>query len=168
MDSLPIPPITRFDAVMWFLRVQLWVSVVVALLSTPVLIDYLSRPLMSIPSVVRALLIDWLPVVILLAFPSVLASNSLGQSREKPVVSLGDCKALTLRCIGLVVFVNFLGTVALVSLFLIYDLATNSSTFASKYLFFGNVRELVLAFLHALLGFVLAFGPAIRDSLQPR
>jgi len=172
MESLPIPPLTRFDAVMWFLRVQLWVSVVLAVTNS------LTSAILFLPPLLIAggrgssflflsgVIVAWIPCLVLLTFPSALTSSALGDSKRNPLISTRDWKFLIARCVGLAALIGSLGRVVFLPFDIAYDLFVGMSwsTVLSGPRFYSNTGP----FLSFILGFVLAFGPAIRDALRPR
>jgi len=182
MDSLPIPPITRFDAVMWFLRVQLWVIIANFLLSLSSSgIAFL--PLLSLPSSLRPPLSQVpssfggyiIPILVLWVFPALLASNALGETARDPISSLSGLRSLILRCAGLSLFVSSLSRVLGASVYIVINLATRGTLFfsssgslGSRFIAATSLSNLGVGIIPLLLGFVLAFGPAIRDALRPR
>lgn len=169
MESLPIPPITRFDAVMWFLRVYLWISVVYAITGILSSIFYLFTPFGFTGFGARAILPQLVPCLLLWLFPALLAANSLSHS-ARDAVQASDLKFLVGRCVGLALFIGSLGQVALYSVAIAYSLATGGRPVVStpSYPLIMSIGPAVGPFLSFILGFALAFGPAIRDSLQPR
>lgn len=167
---LPLPPITRFDAVMWFLRVQLWISLSGVLISCLGSLFSFFAPFALRWGWLQTIGMAGVPVLILLLFPAVLASNALGSTSRQPVVSLLDLKLLIGRCLGLALFVTSLGPIVLLSVAITYELATRGT---STSLGAGAMRLIMLAQLvgptiSLFLGFALAFGPNIRDSLRAR
>ena len=171
MESpLPLPPLTRFDAVMWFLRVQLWLSVVALALSLIQPVGFIGLGLQS--------LVSWgLPILVLAAFPSVLASGVLGWSGRDPVNS-GDLRFLVGRCVGLALFVGSLGRVVGYSLWLLYGLVSQLAGRGTVSLGLGGLGlglagsfvmvQIISTAVSFLLGFFLAFGPAIREGFRAR
>lgn len=170
MESLPIPPITRFDAVMWFLRVYLWISVVYGITAVLRPIFYLIIPAGSMSLWSPAFIFSAVPVFLLWLFPSLLATNALGES-ARDAVQASDLKFLVGRCVGLALFVGSLGRVAFYSFAIAYSVATSvarllpSTTSALSVLFVEQLGPTILAFV---LGFFLAFGPALRGATRPR
>lgn len=164
----PVPPLTRFDVVMWFLRVQLWLSLVAFLTSSLSSIVYLLSFINSPFFWLRIIVLPLMPVLILLFFPAVLASSVLGPTSQQPVASLSDLKPLVGRCFGLMLFISSLGMIALYSGTMFYALATASPT---SVLGTGFTRSMALSqfigpTICFFLGFALAFGPNIRDSFR--
>ena len=169
-SPFPSVPVTRFDVVMWFLRVQLWVLVVTAFAQLLTSVGYLFAPFSSPLLFLRFVGINAVPVLILLLFPAVLASSVLGPTTRDSVVSLADVKPLVGRCVGLALFVGSLGPLVLFFVGLAYGFATESSSLG---LGTGPQRIWMLAQLIAptilfFVGFTLAFGPAIRNSFRAR
>lgn len=161
---LSLPPLTRFDAVMWFLRVHLWLSLVAFLLS-------LFQPFMLITwsQVLLNAVLAGVPVLLLALFPSILASSALGRMAREPVS--GDLRFLTGRCVGLTLFVNSLGRAALYSILLLYSFVPKVSSawvFGSGVAHSFTIIQIVTSAISFSLGFALAFGPAIRDSFRAR
>jgi len=172
MDSLPLPPLTRFDAVMWFLRVQLWVTLVVALTNSLTAAIVFLPPFLipvghgSLFLFVREGIFSYIPCLVLLIFPSTLTSSALGDSARDPLASSRDWKFLVACCVGLAAFIGSLGRVVSLPFSVAYNLSRGvswSTVLSTVSLYFSTGP--VLSFF---LGFVLAFGPAIRDSLRPR
>lgn len=157
------PPLTRLDAVLWFLRVQLWVSVV-----------YFVSSLVT-PFVGFGALISWqtlcgtgLPLLVYLLFSRVLAVGVLGQSARDSISTLPDFRPLMGRCVGLSLFVSSLGRVISLTFLFAYSLLTGKPLYGSilgSSILFGQV---VVAALSFFLGFFLAFGPVIRDNFRAR
>jgi len=160
MQSQFSPPLTRLDAVLWFLRVQLWLSVVNALTA-------LVQPSIFFWSLAaQNLLPSALAVLIFALFPRVLASAMLGSGAGAEVASLHDLRPLVGRCVGAAFFVHSLGNAVLYSGYIGYSLLTHSSLFAPgmpSSILITRVAGTAISFF---LGFALAFGPAIRDGLR--
>lgn len=168
MESpLPLPALTRFDAVMWFLRVQLWLSVVTLVVTLAL---FLVQPLRFIALGLQNLVFWGLPILVLAAFPSVLASGVLGQTGRDPVNS-GDLRFLVGRCVGLALFVGSLGRVVGYSLWLLYGLVSQLAgrgTFSLGFAPSFMMVQIISTAASFFLGFFLAFGPAIRDAFRAR
>lgn len=169
-DPLPVPPLTRFDVVMWFLRVQLWFSLATALAQLLSFVLYffapISLPLFGLQFVGPSMM----EILVLLLFPAVLASSVLGSTLRDSVASLSDVKPLVGRCVGLALFVGSLGRLVLFVGFVAYSFVTHSS---APVLGTGIARTLSLTqllgpTLSFFVGFALAFGPAIRDGFRAR
>jgi len=182
MDSLPIPPITRSDAVMWFLRVQLWVVVanfLLSLVSSGIWFFFslglpsgfgssLSRTLFGSGETV-------LPMLVLWVFPAMLANNALGETARDTITSLSDLRSLILRCAGLSLFVSSLTRVAWASFYVVASLVSDGSvsfsssgSLGSRFMAATSLSNLATGTISLFLGFFLAFGPAIRDAVRPR
>jgi len=182
LPILPIPPITRFDAVMWFLRVQLWVVVanlLLAVLSSGIWFFFLiglpsgfsSSPFRTLSGVGESAI----PVLVLWVFPAILASNALGETARDTISSLSDLRSLIVRCAGLSLLVSSLTRVIGASFFIVATLATrgtisfsSTGSLSSRLMTATWMSNLVGGTLSLLFGFVLAFGPAIRDSMRAR
>ena len=169
-SPFPSVPLTRFDVVMWFLRVQLLLLVVAALAQLVTSVAYLFAPISSPLLFLRLVGGEAVPILILLLFPAVLASSVLGPTARDSVVSLADVKPLVGRCVGLALFVGSLGQLVLFFIAVAYGFATGSN---SAGLGTGTPRVWMLALLVTptisfFLGFALAFGPAIRNSFRAR
>lgn len=175
MDSLPNPPLTRFDVVMWFLRVQLWVSLFAGVMAVLTAVGYRFTPFASFGFGLIFSLAGpaWFSVILLLLFPRVLASSVLAQTERDTIYHVDELKPLVSRCIGLVLLVGSVGRVALFSITALYSLLSTGSIWGVSLYGSGTMRYLNLAqfvepALSCLLGFILAFGPAIRDAMRPR
>ncbi len=169
-SPLSSPPLTRFDAVMWFLRVQLWLLVVTGVFQLLTSIVYLFSSFRSPVFLIQFVGSHAVPILILMLFPAVLASSALGPTARDSVVSLADVKPLTGRCIGLTLFISSLGYIVLFAASVAYALATHDSSFG-----FGTstsrwfqLSPLIQPIISIFLGFALAFGPNIRDSFRSR
>lgn len=171
MESLlPSSPLTRFDAVMWFLRVHLWLSLVALVVSSLSSLVYFFTPI-NLPYLWLQLVgLALVPVLILLFFPAVLASNALGSTSRQPVASLSDLKSLLGRCFGLMLFVSSLGPIVLYFGALFYALATGTpaSFLGTSIVRSMGLTQIIGPTISFFLGFALAFGPNIRDSFRAR
>lgn len=177
MQSQISPSLTRFDVLMAFLRIHLWVALMSLFLSVISGTSYLwggvNLGLFGFPQLGLTLV----PVFVLWAFPSLLANNALAQTARDPLSSLTELRPLVGRCAGLFLFVQSLGQVVFFSLLLLYNLATSSggstssslfgSAFSGRYMWLG-VGQFVGPLVSFLIGFIFAFGPAIRDNFRSR
>ncbi len=158
-SPFPSVPLTRFDVVMWFLRVQLWLLVVylATRLFTPTGFAW--------PVLVQTISALALPILVLSLFPRVLTLASLGSSAREPL----ELPTLVGRCVGLSLFVGSLGRVVTFTL----GLALNGYRTGSFFLNSGYVSmlldmQIIGITFQFFLGFALAFGPAIRNSFRAR
>lgn len=176
MESpFPLPSLTRFDVVMWFLRVQMWLLLVTAIARLLTSVVYFFAPIGSPFFAARLIAINTVPVLILLVFPAVLASSVLGSTARDCVTSVSDVKPLASRCLGLALFVGSLGQLVVFFGAVAYYLVTHNpmlgfpmpglATGVGRLLALGQLVEPTISFF---LGFALAFGPAIRDSFRAR
>ena len=167
MQSEFTPPLTRLDAVLWFLRVQMWVSVIALILAfiQPYPLSF------SLGSILQNGIGNGISVLVLLIFPGVLANSALGTSAREPLNSLLGLRSLVIRCVGLSLFVGNLGWAFIYSAYVLYSLVPNVS---SAWAFGSGVGLSYMRFqigvtaLRFILGFFLAFGPAIRDNFRAR
>ena len=163
MQSELSAPLTRLDAMLWFLRVQLWVSGV-ALASS------LSRDVVdSRVSILRDLVGYGIPVVALAIFPRVLANSALAHSARERVTSPSPPRTLVLRGVGLTLFVQTLGWTIIYSLLFVYNLlpfVSSGWSLGSGITRFYQLFAMANTASQFLLGFFLAFGPAIRDHFR--
>lgn len=158
--------LTRFDVVLWFLRVQLWLSVIF-LLSSFIQPFLFVVPLLSLQNLVAF----GIPVLVLLLFPKILAASAVGRSAPEPITSVSDLRPLVLRCVGLFLFIQNLGGAVMYSLFILYTLVASASSmwFFSSSISVSSMRfQIVSTAVRFLLGFFLAFGPAIRGNFRAR
>ena len=159
------PPITRLDAVLWFLRVQLWLSVVALItgLFTPWGF-FLGLGLQNLTNF-------GLPILVLSLFPRILASAMLGHSTHEELSALTGLRPLVGRCVGAALFVGSLGRAATLTLSFGYEFFTRGNVgtgpvgIPRSYFFLPQLSIVAVPFF---LGFVLAFGPAIRDNFRAR
>ena len=170
-SPFPSVPLTRFDVVMWFLRVQLWLLVVAALAQLVTSVVDLFAPISSPLLFLQFVGGEAVPILILLLFPAVLASSVLGPTARDSVVSLADVKPLVGRCVGLALFVGSLGQLVLFFVAVAYGFATHDPSLGMGRA--GTMRWFTLAQFIAptvsfFVGFALAFGPAIRNSFRAR
>ncbi len=163
MQSELSPRLTQLDAVLWFLRVQLWLSVVYLVSGSAS--PYGGRfGILSFISVSN-LIISGIPIFILWLFPRPLAFASLGVSAHDPLT----LRPLLGRCIGLSLFVRSLGNAVLLSLGLANMLYSRGSVgFGGGYSSLFFLSPLIGTVLSFFLGFFLAFGPAILDNFRAR
>lgn len=164
MQSEFSSPLTRFDAVLWFLRVQLWFCLVGLVLS--VVQPY---SLLSWGTLLQNCVSGGLPVLALLLFPTALANSALGESARDPVTSLDDLRSLVLRCVGLALFVGVLGWAFIGSGYILYSLVPRVSSawvFGSGIMLTYMRAQIAGTAVRFILGFFLAFGPAIRDNFR--
>ncbi len=152
------PPVTRLDAVLWFLRVQLWLSVVAFVTGLITFSGFFVN--LGLQSLVNF----GLPILILSLFPRVLASAVLGSSAREPL----DFRALLGRCVGLSLFVGSLGRAIALTFTLGYNVLNGAPVFGSGFSSGFLLSQSITTALSFLLGFALAFGPAIRDGLRGR
>ena len=156
------PPLTRLDAILWFLRVQLWLSVV-ALLQ-----GFLMPYGLFWGVTLQNLFSSGLPILILALFPRVVALAMLGQSAREELTSLHELRPLVGRCVGITLLVGSLGRAVMLSLAIAEAVISRGSFSLSgptPNIFSAQILPVTLSFF---LGFVLAFGPAIRDGLRAR
>ncbi|BCM90212.1 hypothetical protein IAD21_02063 [Abditibacteriota bacterium] len=165
------PPLTRFDVVMGFLRVYLWISVVHVIGAAFSSLGYILSSISSPAVWLQLVAPEGISVLLLLLFPSVISASVLGQTTRDSVTSFPDLRSLIGRCLGVFLFVSSLGQVVLHSGVAMYSWVTKSgspffgsSVVASKFFWAGLIGPL----LSCLLGFSLAFGPVIRDSFRGR
>ncbi|BCM90213.1 hypothetical protein IAD21_02064 [Abditibacteriota bacterium] len=162
MQSEFSPPSTQLDAVLWFLRVQMWLSVVY--LVSGFVSPYGYGGFMGLLSL-QNLIISGIPILILWLFPRPLAFASMGARARDPLV----LRHLLGRCIGLSLFVRSLGNAVLLSIGLAEAFFSRGSfSLGGGYVspfYFSSLIGTVVSFF---LGFALAFGPAIRDNFRSR
>ncbi len=87
--------VSRLDVVLWFLRVQLWLSLATLLTGFPSPYGY------GLGLNQQYLLVWVLPILILLVFPRALASAMLGQSAREELSLLPGLSSLVGGCVGL-------------------------------------------------------------------
>ena len=165
MQSESLLPLTRLDIMLWFLRVQLWVSGIA--LASSLVQDVVG----SRVSVLRDLVGYGIPVVALALFPRVLATSALGDSVRESVTSPRLPRTLVFRGVGLTLFVQTLGWTISYSLLFVYNLlpfASSGWSLGSGITRFYQLFAIANTASQFLLGFFLAFGPAIRDNFRER
>ncbi|RYX81866.1 hypothetical protein EON83_22180 [bacterium] len=160
MQSEFSPPLTRHDAVLWFLRVQLWLSVLLLIQGAFVPYGFF------VGIFLQSLVAYGVPILVLSLFPRVLASAMLGDSARDPL-TFHDFQSLVWRCVGVALFTGALGR-AVISFFVIAEalIVRRSLTPSITYSYIG--LQFVGTMFALVLGFFLAFGPSIRDNFRAR
>lgn len=175
MHSESAPSLTRFDVVLAFLRAQLWISVVALFVGGITSLSYVWSGFGAGFISLRVIGLALIPVILLILFPSLLAGNALGRTARAPVASFSDLRPLIGRCTGLFLFVQSLGHLVILTGLFLYSSATQPSGSLWRTLFgsappgrymWVSMAQLTIPLLSVLIGFFLAFGPAIRDNFR--
>ena len=110
-----------------------------------------------------------LPILILALFPRVIALAMLGQSARDELSSLHQLRLLVGRCVGITLLLGSLGRAVMLSLAIAEGMISRGS-FSLRApngpypnIFSSQILAVTFAFF---VGFVLAFGPSIRDSFR--
>ena len=121
----------------------------------------------GIGSGVEAVVSSALPILILALFPRLLASAMLGARARDGVATVADVRPLVGRCAGVALFVSSMGRAVMGTLSFGYAYLTGGMGMGG-----GMVRSLMLGQvvfefgLLLFLGFLLAFGPVIRENFR--
>ncbi|BCM90211.1 hypothetical protein IAD21_02062 [Abditibacteriota bacterium] len=165
MPSETSVPLTHFDATLCFLRVQLWVVMVNALLEMPRAFAQHAYSGMSLFALANALY--WvLPIVVLVVFPRLLAM-AVCEARGREPLHAANLRGVVGRWVGLALFIGSLGGTVRFTL-LSAEFLKRRSHFGLNAGAFPTIHwwELFVIISPLVLGFALAFGPAIRDNFR--
>ncbi|RYF51318.1 MAG: hypothetical protein EOO38_03525 [Cytophagaceae bacterium] len=170
--------LTRLDLVLGLLRILFWSLLIQSLLSAlsssfrvyPAFGQSAGfHPRTSLGTVATSAV----PLLILWLFPSVLAHGVLGQMGREPVNSLLDVRPLIGRCLGLSLLTTSLSGALWSTFFVVHNLIISGNVLGFDGRSLGSslaatsaVSNFIYSTSALVLGFILAFGPAIRGNFR--
>jgi len=147
--------------VLWFLRVQLWLTVLQLVAGLTFLAGSLGTAF-SLSNHSYYVL----PLLILTLFPRMLAAAMLGAKTRGVVTRLEELRPLVLRCAGAALFVHGIGSVVLSTVSLGYTYFDMRGVSPARPILPYHIWQLIGSCVTFVLGFLLAFGPVIRENFR--